>query len=178
MEPKRKRLSRKQLAFLRGVFESGRTVDDMTRSLGIRPRTLDRWFADPLFADEFSMRISHLYLEARTQLARGVADSIIGLTRVSHQTRDLGLMRQCSLDMLTTHTQLVKLGRTFNKTKKTRNTMVPNGDRINSLLDKFASFLAKDGAVLETFCVSKPPEPLSAPALSDAEGLLDAPDHR
>lgn len=163
MEPKRKRLSRKQLAFIRGIFDSGRTIDDMTYALGIRPRTLDRWFADPLFADEFSMRISHLYLQARTELARGVADSIRSLSDVSRRARDLNLSRQCSQDILTTHTNMVKLGRTFNKPKKTRNTLVPAHDRINTLMQRFGAFLETDGAVLETFCISKNPEVNPAP---------------
>ena len=140
---KRKRLSTKQIKFLRLVFLNGLTVNEAVGELKIRLTTFDRWLTRPLFVKRLRMHINHYYFEAHMELARSTPEAISCLTFLRQKSFRHQEVRQACNDLLNFHRQYGKFTEieTTRRTKKTKN---------DAVWDKFEVFLEQFDAVLDS----------------------------
>ena len=139
---KRKRLSTKQIGFLRNVFLEGWTVNESLIDLHIRLSTFDRWLTKPLFLERLQMHINHYHFETRMELARNAPQAVSGLNFLSEKSLRHKEVRQACNDILNLHSQYGKLiaSDPVSGTKKAKN---------GAVLDKFGVFLEQFGVVLD-----------------------------
>ena len=106
--PKRKRLSTKQIAFLRNVFFFGLPMNESIRDLNIRLTTFDRWLTKPLFLHRLQMHINHYHFVTRMELARNAPQAVSGLNFLSEKSLRHKEVRQACNDLLNLHSQYGK----------------------------------------------------------------------
>lgn len=99
MPTKQKKLTKRQLAVIEGLFQGESKGEQAVLDAHRVPRTLfEKWLGEERFTSEFERRIERAYRESRTRLAastRAAAERLVELTKASTETA-----RKACLDII------------------------------------------------------------------------------
>jgi hypothetical protein len=140
----RKRLSQKQLTFLRDVFEANGHVTDALRNLNIRPDTLERWLTRPPFIKRLRVYLNHYAVQARMEIARTLPAAISGLSKLTENALRYEEVRRACTDLLNFYTRFARIAP---PSKQLKNGVVL--DNFSALLEQIGIIVDKNGNVLD-----------------------------
>lgn len=147
---RRKRLSKKQLAFIKELVFTDIPVENILDNNQIRRRTLDRWLTKPIFIKELQMNFRFYNLQTQIELARSTPRAIVNLTLIKNRTMKFEELRKACNDILRYQNHCAEIN---SRSKKDKNGAFL--DRFGELLAQFGVNLDKNGIVSDTFDLSK-----------------------